>query len=103
MNFNPVGAHPSGNLGEDPWRIPNYLVSYAQQVAVGRRPTLALLGNYYATIDENGVMILQFTVGRSSPSWLAESVAKPDTKHFDLKVIVVTSVMAENHRESDAM
>jgi len=54
MNFNPVGAHLSGNLGEDPCRIPNYLVPYAQQVVVGKRPTLALLRNYYATIDETG-------------------------------------------------
>ncbi|ONM04905.1 UDP-glucose 4-epimerase 4 [Zea mays] len=53
--FNPVGAHPSGYLGEDPRGIPNNLMPYVQQVAVGRRPALTVLGNDYATRDGTGV------------------------------------------------
>ncbi|KAF0899932.1 hypothetical protein E2562_025493 [Oryza meyeriana var. granulata] len=53
--FNPVGAHPSGYLGEDPCGIPNNLMPYVQQVAVGRRPALTILGNDYATRDGTGV------------------------------------------------
>ncbi|KAM0825912.1 hypothetical protein ACQ4PT_069221 [Festuca glaucescens] len=53
--FNPVGAHPSGYLGEDPCGIPNNLMPYVQQVAVGRRPALTILGNDYATVDGTGV------------------------------------------------
>ncbi|KAF8701839.1 hypothetical protein HU200_033162 [Digitaria exilis] len=53
--FNPVGAHPSGYLGEDPCGIPNNLMPYVQQVAVGRRPALTVLGNDYATRDGTGV------------------------------------------------
>lgn len=41
--FNPVGAHPSGDMGEDPQGIPNNLMPYIAQVAVGRRDSLAIL------------------------------------------------------------
>ncbi|KAF8033377.1 hypothetical protein BT93_D2092 [Corymbia citriodora subsp. variegata] len=53
--FNPVGAHPSGYIGEDPRGIPNNLMPYVQQVAVGRRPALTVFGNDYATVDGTGV------------------------------------------------
>ncbi|OIV94938.1 hypothetical protein TanjilG_22135 [Lupinus angustifolius] len=53
--FNPVGAHPSGYIGEDPRGIPNNLMPFVQQVAVGRRPTLTVFGNDYNTIDGTGV------------------------------------------------
>ena len=53
--FNPVGAHPSGLMGEDPQGIPNNLTPYIAQVAVGRRPKLAIYGNDYPTIDGTGV------------------------------------------------
>ena len=59
--FNPVGAHPSGYLGEDPCGIPNNLMPYVQQVAVGRRPALTVLGNDYATRDGTGVIRLHMT------------------------------------------
>lgn len=49
--FNPIGAHPSGRLGEDPQGIPNNLLPYIAQVAVGRRPSLTVFGNDYATPD----------------------------------------------------
>ena len=53
--FNPVGAHPSGRIGEDPAGIPNNLMPFVQQVAVGRRPQLTVYGSDYATVDGTGV------------------------------------------------
>ncbi|EPI8560710.1 UDP-glucose 4-epimerase GalE [Vibrio fluvialis] len=53
--FNPVGAHPSGTMGEDPQGIPNNLMPFIAQVAVGRREKLAVFGNDYATPDGTGV------------------------------------------------
>jgi UDP-glucose 4-epimerase len=53
--FNPVGAHPSGRIGEDPKGIPNNLVPYIAQVAVGRLPELQVFGNDYPTPDGTGV------------------------------------------------
>ncbi|XP_062074581.1 UDP-glucose 4-epimerase GEPI48 isoform X2 [Humulus lupulus] len=53
--FNPVGAHPSGYIGEDPRGIPNNLMPFVQQVAVGRRPALTVYGNDYSTKDGTGV------------------------------------------------
>ena len=49
--FNPVGAHPSGLIGEDPHGIPNNLMPYITQVAVGRREKLTIFGNDYETPD----------------------------------------------------
>ncbi|NIO06090.1 MAG: UDP-glucose 4-epimerase GalE [Proteobacteria bacterium] len=53
--FNPVGAHPSGRIGEDPNGIPNNLVPYIAQVAVGRLPDLSVFGNDYPTQDGTGI------------------------------------------------
>ncbi|KAJ8436551.1 hypothetical protein Cgig2_031492 [Carnegiea gigantea] len=53
--FNPVGAHSSGHIGEDPRGIPNNLMPFVQQVAVGRRPHLTVYGNDYKTKDGTGV------------------------------------------------
>ncbi|HEY3634244.1 MAG TPA: UDP-glucose 4-epimerase GalE, partial [Caldimonas sp.] len=53
--FNPVGAHESGTIGEDPRGAPNNLMPYVAQVAVGKRPILQVFGNDYATIDGTGV------------------------------------------------
>ena len=53
--FNPVGAHESGLIGEDPRGVPNNLMPYVAQVAVGRRPRLSVFGNDYATPDGTGV------------------------------------------------
>ncbi|ODM98299.1 UDP-glucose 4-epimerase [Orchesella cincta] len=53
--FNPVGAHPSGEIGEDPRGIPNNLMPYVSQVAVGARPKLSVFGNDYNTPDGTGV------------------------------------------------
>lgn len=53
--FNPVGAHESGLIGEDPRGTPNNLMPYVAQVAVGRRDKLSVFGNDYATPDGTGV------------------------------------------------
>lgn len=53
--FNPVGAHASGLIGESPQGIPNNLMPYVTQVAVGIRPELAVFGNDYPTADGTGV------------------------------------------------
>ncbi|HSH70970.1 MAG TPA: UDP-glucose 4-epimerase GalE [Deferrisomatales bacterium] len=53
--FNPVGAHPSGRIGEDPNGIPNNLVPYITQVAVGKLEQLAVFGDDYPTPDGTGV------------------------------------------------
>lgn len=53
--FNPVGAHPSGLIGEDPSGIPNNLMPFVAQVAIGKRPYLNAYGNDYPTPDGTGV------------------------------------------------
>ena len=53
--FNPVGAHQSGDIGEDPSNIPNNLMPYISQVAVGKLPQLFIYGNDYATKDGTGI------------------------------------------------
>jgi UDP-glucose 4-epimerase len=53
--FNPVGAHPSGRIGEDPNGIPNNLLPFISQVAVGKLPLLSVFGNDYPTPDGTGI------------------------------------------------
>ncbi|MVW71376.1 UDP-glucose 4-epimerase GalE [Bordetella sp. 15P40C-2] len=53
--FNPIGAHPSGRIGEDPRDTPNNLFPFITQVAVGKRPFLSVFGNDYDTVDGTGV------------------------------------------------
>lgn len=53
--FNPVGAHPSGMIGEDPNGIPNNLMPYIAQVAIGKRPHLNVFGDDYSTHDGTGI------------------------------------------------
>lgn len=53
--FNPVGAHPSGRIGEDPTGIPNNLMPFIAQVAVGKREKLLVFGDGYDTADGTGV------------------------------------------------
>jgi len=53
--FNPVGSHPSGELGEDPQGIPNNLMPFVSQVAVGRREFLSVFGSDYPTKDGTGI------------------------------------------------
>lgn len=53
--FNPIGAHESGLIGEDPAGIPNNLMPFISQVAVGKREQLSVFGNDYDTVDGTGV------------------------------------------------
>jgi UDP-glucose 4-epimerase len=53
--FNPVGAHPSGLIGEDPRGVPNNLMPFVAQVAIGRQPRLRVFGGDYPTDDGTGV------------------------------------------------
>lgn len=53
--FNPIGAHQSGKIGEDPNGVPNNLMPYITQVAVGKRSELSIFGNDYDTPDGTGV------------------------------------------------
>ena len=53
--FNPIGAHESGRIGEDPNGIPNNLVPYIAQVAVGKHPFLRIFGNDYPTADGTAI------------------------------------------------
>lgn len=53
--FNPIGGHPSGLLGEDPSGIPNNLMPYISQVAIGKLPYLRIFGDDYKTVDGTGV------------------------------------------------
>jgi len=53
--FNPVGAHPSGEIGEDPNGVPNNLMPYVSQVAIGKLESLNIFGNDYPTVDGTGV------------------------------------------------
>jgi UDP-glucose 4-epimerase len=53
--FNPVGAHPSGRIGEDPKGIPNNLLPYVAQVAIGKHPYVRVWGNDYPTPDGTGI------------------------------------------------
>jgi UDP-glucose 4-epimerase len=55
--FNPVGAHPSGEIGEDPSGVPNNLMPYIAQVSVARRDFLSIYGNDYNTVDGTGKLI----------------------------------------------
>jgi UDP-glucose 4-epimerase len=79
--FNPVGAHPSGYLGEDPRGIPNNLMPFVQQVAVGRRPSVTVYGNNYATKDGTGVCSCYSftTLFKVRAIILVHSVAAPST------------------------
>lgn len=61
--FNPIGAHASGRIGEDPQGIPNNLMPYVSQVAIGRREALNVFGDDYATEDGTGEPRSQGTEG----------------------------------------
>lgn len=53
--FNPVGAHKSGLIGEDPKGVPNNLMPYVSQVAIGKLPVLTIYGDQFDTVDGTGV------------------------------------------------
>ncbi|MDR3090049.1 MAG: UDP-glucose 4-epimerase GalE [Desulfobulbaceae bacterium] len=77
--FNPVGAHESGRIGEDPHGVPNNLMPYISQVAVGKLKELSVYGNDYPTKDGSGVRdfihVVDLALGHvAAIEWLAKHV-----------------------------
>jgi UDP-glucose 4-epimerase len=84
--FNPVGAHPSGRIGESPNGIPNNLMPYIAQVAVGKRPALQVFGDDYPTPDGTGVRdyihVVDLAVGHLKA--LQKLTARPGVVTYNL-------------------
>jgi UDP-glucose 4-epimerase len=97
--FNPVGAHPSGRIGEDPNGIPNNLMPYVAQVAVGRRPFVRVWGNDYPTPDGTGVRdyihVMDLSVGHIRA--LEKLATKPGLLTYNLGTGRGYSVMEVIH------
>ena len=78
--FNPIGAHDSGRIGEDPNGIPNNLIPYVSQVAVGKLAQLSVFGDDYPTIDGTGVRDYIHVVDLAKGHLKALEVMKSDSK-----------------------
>ena len=83
--FNPIGAHKSGLIGEDPAGIPNNLLPFVAQVAVGRRPELNVFGNDYPTPDGTGIRDYIHVVDLAVGHLKAIEKLKSD-EHLGLKI-----------------
>ncbi len=79
--FNPIGAHPSGDIGEDPQGIPNNLVPYIAQVAVGRREFLNVWGNDYPMADGTGerdyIHVMDLAAGHVAALEKLDEIGRP--------------------------
>jgi len=84
--FNPVGAHASGRIGEDPSGIPNNLMPYISQVAVGKLKELSIFGNDYSTADGTGVRdyIHVVDLAKGHLKALEKLVSKPGIVTYNL-------------------
>ncbi len=84
--FNPVGAHPTGLMGEDPCGIPNNLFPYVTQVAMGRREFLQVMGDDYDTPDGSGVRdyIHVVDLARAHVKALARARRVTDVEHYNI-------------------
>lgn len=93
--FNPVGAHKSGQIGEDPKGIPNNLMPYIQQVAVGRREHLSVFGGDYDTKDGTGVRdyIHVVDLAKGHLAALKKIATKPGCTEYNLGTGVGYSVL----------
>ena len=93
--FNPVGAHKSGQIGESPKGIPNNLMPYIQQVAVGVRPHLSVFGSDYPTKDGTGVRdyIHVVDLAKGHLAALKKLEEKPGCKTYNLGTGVGYSVL----------
>lgn len=81
--FNPVGAHESGLIGEDPSSVPNNLLPYISQVAIGKLETLKVFGNDYDTVDGTGVRDYIHVVDLAKAHVAAlKKLAKPNVYSF---------------------
>ncbi len=102
--FNPVGAHESGAIGEDPKDIPNNLMPYISQVAVGRRDHLSVFGNDYPTPDGTGVRdyIHVVDLARGHVAAIDYLMAHTGTEAFNLGTGVGYSVLDMVHAFEEA-
>jgi UDP-glucose 4-epimerase len=86
--FNPVGAHPSGRIGENPNGIPNNLMPYITQVAVGKRKELGVFGNDYPTPDGTGVRDYIHVCDLANAHVAALQCFSQDFKHSDNRTFI---------------
>ena len=108
--FNPVGAHASGTIGEDPAGIPNNLMPYLQRVASGRLPKLVIHGSDYETVDGTGmrdyIHVVDLAAGHvKALEWLHAHAAAGGVGLFNLgtgKPSSVLQVIAAYERASGA-
>jgi len=91
--FNPVGAHSSGQIGEDPRDVPNNLMPYIAQVAVGRRDALHVFGNDYPTLDGTGVRDYIHVMDVAEGHLAALLGASPGVQSYNLGTGIGTSVL----------
>lgn len=91
--FNPIGAHKSGRIGEDPSGIPNNLMPYIAQVAVGKREKLSIFGDDYDTIDGTGVRDYIHVVDLARGHMAALDHIKPGANAYNLGTGQGTSVL----------
>ena len=89
--FNPIGAHPSGLIGEDPQGDPNNLFPYITRVAIGRLPALSVFGADYPTVDGTGVRDYLHVV----------DLARPSTGNVKSDALVCDAVARGLHRSKD--
>jgi len=90
--FNPVGAHPSGRIGEDPAQIPNNLAPYILQVAVGRLEKVSIFGADYPTHDGTGVRDYIHVMDLAAGHVRALERSRPGARAFNLGTGTGTSV-----------
>ncbi|MDV8639134.1 UDP-glucose 4-epimerase GalE, partial [Streptococcus pneumoniae] len=83
--FNPIGAHESGLIGEDPSGIPNNLMPFIAQVAVGKRPELSVFGDDYDTVDGTGVRDYIHVVDLAIPNFKLKLATQ---KKFTWRLVV---------------
>ncbi len=95
--FNPVGAHPSGKIGEDPSGTPNNLLPYVTQVAIGRREFVSVYGDDYDTVDGTGVRDYIHVVDLAKGHVAALSNAQPGVAVYNLGTGKGTSVLELIH------
>lgn len=91
--FNPVGAHPSGRIGEDSRGVPNNLMPYIAQVAVGRRYQLSIFGDDYETPDGTGVRDYIHVMDLAEGHVAALNALQPGASVFNLGTGTGTSVL----------
>jgi len=91
--FNPIGAHPSGRIGEDPSGIPNNLMPYITQVAVGVRDHLSVFGDQYPTFDGTGVRDYIHVMDLAEGHVAALERSKPGVTAYNLGSGIGSSVL----------